>query len=257
VGERSEYSPGTFCAVDLAAADVEKGKVFYAELFGWDHGDPYRGWTPCLLGGKIVAGIFSQPEDQREAGIPSNWVNYVSVADAESDAARAAELGARVLAEASDVGEGGRIAVLADPQGAPLALWQPRGFAGAQLVNAPGALTMNQLNTSDPDAAAAFYTDLFGWKVAQVADGDTPFWSVLNAAESLNGGMMRLPEGAPAPPHWFPYFVARDLEEDERRVAELGGRTLAPIVSVPAGRLFVAQDDQGAVFGVFEGELDP
>ena len=70
VGERSEYTPGTFCAVDLAAADVEQGKAFYAGLFGWDHGDPYRDWIACLLDGKIVAGIVSQPDDQREAGIP-------------------------------------------------------------------------------------------------------------------------------------------------------------------------------------------
>ena len=34
MGERSEYTPGTFCSVDLAAADTEKGKAFYTGLSG-------------------------------------------------------------------------------------------------------------------------------------------------------------------------------------------------------------------------------
>ena len=60
MGERTEYTPGTFCSVDLAAADVEAGKAFYSGLFGWDLGDSYRDWTPCLLEGRIVAGIIDQ-----------------------------------------------------------------------------------------------------------------------------------------------------------------------------------------------------
>jgi predicted enzyme related to lactoylglutathione lyase len=257
VGERSEYTPGTFCAVDLLAADVEQGKAFYAGLFGWDHGDPYREWIACLLDGKIVAGLLNQPDDQREAGIPPNWLSYVSVTDAESDAARAAELGGKVLAPATDVGEGGRIAVLADPQGAPFGLWQPIGFAGAQLVNVPGALTWNQLNTSDPEAAIAFYTELFGWTTEAPEGGDGSFWSFKNSEGWLNGGVMGLQPETDAPPSWTPFFASVGLREHEARVKELGGASLSPILPVPAGELFVAQDDQGAVFGLFAGEFDP
>jgi len=257
VGERSEYTPGTFCSIDLAAGDVEKGKAFYTGLFGWELGDTYREWTPCLLDGKIVAGIFSQPDDQREAGVPSNWVNYVSVTDAESVAARATELGGSVLGPPSDVGEGGRMAVLADPQGAVVALWQPIGYAGAQVVNVPGALTWNQLNTSDPEAAVSFYTELFGWTTEALGGGDQSFWSVKNSEGWLNGGVMGLPPGTDAPPAWTPYFASADLKQHEARVKELGGALLSPILPVPAGELFVAQDDQGAVFGLFAGEFDP
>ena len=98
MGERSEYTPGTFCSVDLAAADIEKGKAFYAGLFGWDHAEPYRDWIACLLDGKIVADVINQPADQREAGVPPNWLSYVSVTDAEAVTARATELGGSVLA---------------------------------------------------------------------------------------------------------------------------------------------------------------
>jgi predicted enzyme related to lactoylglutathione lyase len=257
VGERSEYTPGTFCAVDLLAADVEQGKAFYAGLFGWDHGDPYRDWIACLLDGKIVAGLLNQPDDQREAGIPPNWLSYVSVTDAESDAARAAELGGKVLAPATDVGEGGRIAILADPQGAPFGLWQPIGFAGAQLVNVPGALTWNQLYTSDPEAAVPFYTELFGWATEVPGGGEGVFWSVKNSEGWLNGGVMGLPPGTDGPPNWTPFFASADLKQHEARVKELGGSPLSPILPVPAGELFVAQDDQGAVFGLTAAEFDP
>lgn len=257
MGERSEYTPGTFCAVDLAAADPEKGKAFYAGLLGWDHGEVYREWTPCLLDGKIVAGIFSQPDDQRTAGAPSSWLNYVSVADAEADAARAVELGGSVLAPPSDVGEGARLAVLADPQGAAFALWQPIGYAGAQLVNVPGALSWNQLSTTDPEAAVSFYTELFGWKEEKLDGGDQSYWSFRNSEDWLNGGAMALPPGSPAPPHWLPFFASDRLDGHAGRVAELGGTVIVPILPVPAGRLLVAQDSQGAAFGLVEGELDP
>ena len=257
MGERTEYTPGTFCAVDLAAADVEKGKAFYAGLFGWDHADPYRDWTACLLDGKIVAGIFNQPVDQREAGVPPNWVNYVSVTDADTSVARAVELGGDVLAPPVDIGEGGRMGVLADPQGAAFALWQPGGYAGGQLVNVPGALTWNQLTTSDPEAAIAFYTELFGWTTEAPAGGDGAFWSCKNSEGWLTGGVMGPPPGMDAPPSWTPYFASADLKQHEAGVKELGGAALSPILPVPAGELFVAQDDQGAVFGLFAGEFDP
>ena len=257
MGERTEYTPGTFCAVDLAAADVKRGKTFYTGLFDWAHGDPYREWTPCTLDGKIVAGIFIQPDDQREAGIPSNWVNYVSVADADHIAARTTELGGSVLAAPSDVGEGGRMAVLADPQGAAFALWQPIGHAGAQLVNVPGALTWNQLNTSDPEAAVSFYTELFGWTTEALEGGGQSFWSVKTSEGWLNGGIMGPLPGMDAPPSWTPYFASADLKQHDARVKELGGAALTPILPVPAGELFVAQDDQGAVFGLTAAEFDP
>ena len=184
-------------------------------------------------------------------------MNYVSVTDAEATAARAAELGGSILAPASDIGEGGRIAVLADPQGAAFALWQPIGYAGVQLVNVPGALTWNQLNTSDPEAAVAFYTELFGWTTEAPEGGEGVFWSVKNSEGWLNGGVMGLPPGTDAPPSWTPYFASADLKQHEARVKELGGAVLSPILPVPAGELFVAQDDQGAVFGLTAAEFDP
>ena len=163
MGERTSYEPGTFCAVDLMTPDPRAAKGFYGGLFGWEHHDiPEAGYTVASLGGKAVAGMFEQPEDQR--GQPPSWLSYVSVEDADATAGRARDLGGTILREPEEVAGAGRVGVVADPQGAVFALWQPLNFAGAALVNDPGAFSLNQLNTSDPEAARGFYGDLFDWR---------------------------------------------------------------------------------------------
>jgi uncharacterized protein len=181
----------------------------------------------------------------------------VTVEDAGEAAARAAELGATVLAEPFDVMDAGRMAVLNDPQGAGFMVWQPKEHIGAQLVNGPGALTLNQLNTSDPEAAARFYGDLFGWEARQQSDDPSQsYWGLFNEG-NLNGGMMALPEGRPLPPHWLVYFGTDDADATVARIEELGGQvTIAPMAVPPSGRIAVGQDPQGAFFALFEGRFD-
>jgi predicted enzyme related to lactoylglutathione lyase len=108
---------------------------------------------------------------------------------------------------AFDVLGAGRMALVRDPQGAIFALWEPRAHIGAGLVNDPGAMVLNQLNTSDPEGAASFYAELFGWRITQVASEPQAYWGIENGG-SLNGGVMALPPGTPAPPHWLVYFTA-------------------------------------------------
>ena len=87
----------------------------------------------------------------------------MTVASADEAAARAAELGANVAAEPFDVMDVGRMAVIIDPVGAALCLWEARSHIGASLVNTPGSMTWNDLITPDPAGSAKFYGDLFGW----------------------------------------------------------------------------------------------
>jgi uncharacterized protein len=132
---------------------------------------------------------------------------------------------------------------------------EPHGSIGARFVNGPGALTLNQLNTGDPEAAERFYAGLFGWRVEQVQGGDQPYWGIYNG-ERLNAGMMRLPPDAGAPPHWLVYFGSEDVDADAGRIGELGGVIILPPLDVPGGRILVAQDPQGAIFGLFAGRFD-
>jgi uncharacterized protein len=256
MGERSSYEPGTFSWTDLTTPDQEGAKRFYGELFGWDADDRPVGegisYTMMSIGGKAVAAVSPQREDQK--GMPPFWLSYVTVDDADAVAARAAELGGTVMAEPFEVFDNGRMAVLQDPQGAFLAIWQPGTTAGAELVNAPGALTLNQLNTSDPPAGGRFYSELFGWDVEQLEGAGPPYWGIRNQG-NLAGGMMEAPPGAP--PHWLVYFATDDLAGTVARIGELGGQITLMPMPVPGGRIAVAQDPQGAYFALWEGQLDP
>lgn len=250
MGERASHAPGTFSWVDLATSDAAGAKVFYGGLLGWEFEDmpvpdspPY---SMATLGGRRVAALYPKRDESQ----PSAWLSYVTVEDADATAARAIELGANAISEPFEVLEAGRMAVLQDPAGAVFAIWQPRASIGAELVNDAGSLTMNQLNTPDTDAAQAFYGGLFGWTFQQVATGEQAFWGIHNGGR-LNGGMM------PAePPHWLAYFTVADIGASAAKAGELGGRVFLGPVPIPAGRILVAADPQGAAFALFEGDVD-
>jgi uncharacterized protein len=266
VGERTSHAPGTFSWADLATTDAAGAKAFYGELFGWQLEDmpvteapPY---TMARIDGKSVAALYERGAEQPG---PPAWLSYVTVEDADATASRAVELGATAISQPFDVMQADRMAVLQDPTGAVFAIWQPGESIGAELVNDPGAITINQLNTGDPESAQRFYSELFGWRVdklPEAASADTDvagqeYWGIFNG-ERLNGGMMPLSQAGPgAPPAWLVYFTTADLDASVARVDELGGQVLVPPMQIQSGRIAVAQDPQGAVFAFFEGEVDP
>jgi len=258
MGERTQYTPGTFCWTDLSTSDQDAAKAFYGALFGWEVEDIPVGegavYSMMSLGGKAVAAISPQQPEQAAAGVPPLWNSYVSVQSADATLARAKELGATVHAPAFDVMEAGRMGVIQDPQGAYFLAWEPKQTIGAQLVNANGALAWNELATPDLDAAGTFYGALFGWTIEPL-DGPMPYRMIKNG-EAGNGGMT-VPNPPGTPPNWLVYFGIDDLDAALARIAELGGTALTPAMDIGMGRIAVSQDPQGAVFALFEGELDP
>lgn len=253
MGERDRHEQGTFSWTDLSTPDAEASQAFYGGLFGWEFkADPVPGggvYVMARLGGRAAAAMFETTERH-----PA-WASYVTVDDADAITDRARELGANVLAEPFDVMDVGRMATLQDPTGAVFCVWQPRRSIGAEVVNTHGALDLNQLNTSDPDAAQAFYSDLFGWRIEQVPGTETPYWGIY-LGERLNGGMMPLPPGSPAPSHWLVYFGIEDLDAAAGQIGSAGGTVMVPPRDVPGGRILVAQDPQGAVFALIAGRFD-
>jgi uncharacterized protein len=254
MGERTSYTPGTFCWVDLMAADQAAAKQFYAGLFGWDYLDLPIGegafYSLAQLDGKPVAAITPLPGE----GVPPHWNCYVSVEDADAAAARAQELGATVVLAAGDVGDSGRLAVFQDPQGALLSVWQPGEHFGAALVNGPGLLSWNDLLSPDVEASAAFYRALFGWTIEPIPGAEGQYWSIANDGKT-NGGLMPLPLGGH--PAWNLYFGVEDTEASIARVAELGGQTVMGPMPVPSGRFAILRDPQNGVFSVVDGQFDP
>ena len=262
MGERSSYAEGQFCWVDLSTTDQDAAKKFYSELFGWSANDMPVGddegtvYSMMSKDGREVCAISAQMPQQREAGVPPTWNNYVWVGNADSVADKAKELGATVHAPPFDITTAGRMAVIQDPQGAFFMLWQPNEHRGAGLVNEVGALTWNELASTDVDGSDSFYSGLFGWGVEDTGRTDPPYRMIRNG-EEFNGGMM--PAQAPGmPSFWLPYFGVEDAEASLARIEELGGkRQMGPMeIETPGsgpGHIGVAQDPQGAFFAVYEG----
>ncbi|MBX5470228.1 MAG: VOC family protein [Thermoleophilaceae bacterium] len=261
MGERTGYEPGTFCWVDAQATDPEAAKSFYTGMFGWEYEDmpidEGTYYSMARIDGKDVAAISPLPARLREQQIPPHWNSYVSVESVDATAARARELGGSVLFEPFDVFTAGRMAVIADPQGGVLQLWQPGDHPGSALVNVPGAFTWNDLTAPDPHAAARFYGDLFGWEFEEMPVGDGSVYLVIRNRGRSNGGIMSQPEElAGAPPFWNVYFGVEDVRGATSKAESLGGSLLAGPIEVPEGEFAVLRDPQGAPFSVYAGTFD-
>lgn len=252
MAERTSYAPGTFSWAELLTSDAEAAKAFYTRVFAWEYHDSPVGdgavYSTALRDGKAVAALYACPE-------PPHWTCYVTVESIDASAARAAELGATVATAPFDVLDVGRSATIVDPVGAPLLLWEPRAHIGASLVNAPGALTWNDLITPDPAASARFYADLFGWAADEVPGAGG--YRVIRNGEQTNGGIMPLrPEMGSAPPSWMPYFGHEDVDALVAEIDGFGGTVFNGPMRMPQGSIAVVGDPQGAVFAVWTGEYD-
>ena len=261
MGKRESYAPGTFCSVDLATTDADGAKRFYGGLFGWEGEDvhPAEGMTYTILrlDGDAVGGLFEREGLEESGG--THWINYVSVESADDVARRTAELGGETIEEPFDILDVGRMTAIKDPTGSGVAVWQAGTYAGSERVNEPGFLTWNELATNDTAAAIAFYEGLFGWSSQPMGTGDGPEYNVVRVGERGNGGirpLSRQEEQAGMSPYWFPYFAVESLEATFRCAEELGGATLFGPIEFPAGRIGGLRDPQGAVFAIWEGELE-
>ena len=263
------YIPGVPCWIDTNQPDVDATVAFYGGLFGWEFEDvtppgaPVRYFVAMLRGGP-VAGVASQPEGWDRAVA---WDTYVWVEDADEAAAKVGAAGGSVIREVIDIGDAGRTALCADPDGAHFCLWQGRDHRGATVVNEPGSLNFNNLNTRDLDGARAFYGAVFGWETLDVGGGFA--WALPGYGEFLEqrnpgmrAGMKEM--GAPerfedvvasvaeisddTPPHWGLTFAVDDADAVAARATELGGRVITAPFDAPWVRMAVIEDSQGATF---------
>jgi predicted enzyme related to lactoylglutathione lyase len=248
--EFTSYEPGTPSWVDHATQDIGASNAFYGSLFGWeadDQGEEMGHYTLLRKGGKTVAGNMPAMGE----GQPSVWITYVSVEDADAVVARAVAAGAMVFAGPMDVSDIGRMAVLADPTGAAIGVWQPKTFIGAELANEAGAFAWNELNTRDLAASKAFYTEVFGWEASDAGmEGmDYTEWKL---GERSVAGMLPMPDMVPAevPAHWLVYFGVADTDATVATATELGATVLVPATDIPPGRFAVLVDPDGATFAV-------
>lgn len=250
----TSHEPGSFCWVELATNDQNAAKKFYGELFGWSANDNDMGengvYTIFQLNGNDAAAAYTL-HPQQQAGVPPHWMVYISCKDADATVKRSAELGGTAIMPAFDVYDLGRMAVLKDPTGAYHNIWQPGKNTGLGIQNEPGSFCWGQLNTNDTEKAKAYYTALFGWD-AKTNAGDMPYTEWLQNGIPF-GGMMDLPNGEMAPPHWLAYFSVANCDATAAKAQALGATTYVAPSDIPdTGRFAVFADPQGAVFAIFQ-----
>ena len=270
--ERDGYIPGVPCWIDTSQPDPDAAVDFYSGLFGWTFenqmppGAEGKYFIARLHGGDVAA-VGSIPGSAPSTAM---WDTYVLVDSADETASKVRDAGGSVVKEPFDVMDAGRTAVFSDPEGATFCVWEAKKFKGARVVNEPGSLNFNGLNTRDVAGAKSFYRSVFGWDT--LAAGGAEMWTLPGYGDFLERDdpdlRKRVAEvGGPAgfedvvasinpiaddqpdvPAHWSVTFAVDDADAIASTAAELGGTVAVAPFDAPWVRMTVITDPQGATF---------
>ncbi|HKP21567.1 MAG TPA: VOC family protein, partial [Thermoleophilaceae bacterium] len=174
------------CWIDTSQPDPKAAAEFYGSLFGWELEDvmpPEAGshYFMARIRGRDVGAVGSIPEGAPQM---ATWNTYICVDSADETAAKVRDAGGSVIMEPFDVMDAGRMAVVADPEGAVFMIWQANQNQGSQVVNEHGSNNFNNLNTRDLEGAKAFYGAVFGWQTLDL-DGGAVMWALPGYGDHL------------------------------------------------------------------------
>lgn len=244
---------GTHIWYELMTSDPEAAGRFYADVIGWSVG----GFGGATISGEGDYRIFTAPDGEGVGGMmkapgnaPPGWFGYISVDDVDAATEAVTQAGGSVHVPPTDLPGVGRMALLADPQGAPFYVMRGSSDQPSTAFKrmAHGHGEWNELATSDPAGAMAFYTGQFGWK----KEGEMPMGE-MGAYEFLahNGGVIGALMRGQERPMWNYYFRVGAIDPVVDRITAGGGEVLHGPNEVPGGDWVVqARDPQGARFGV-------
>ena len=254
----SEPKVGSFCWLELGTTDQNGAKNFYSSLLGWTGENmpmgPEMTYTMFRLGGKDVAGGYQLMKDQVANRVPPHWMPYIRVNSADESAAKAVRSGGRQIVPPSDIPHVGRFAVVQDPTGAHISIFQPGQHKGLTNFGEIGTFSWADLNTPDAATAARFYSEWLGWTIDEGKDG---YRHIQNGSshEDMIGGIpneMHAPPGTPA--NWMVYFHVADCKAAAAKASQLGASTIMPAELIKdVGTIGVLADPQGAVFALYQG----
>jgi predicted enzyme related to lactoylglutathione lyase len=243
---------GKFLWHELVTTDPSAAGAFYSRVLGWkpQPWDKNPSYTLLMAAKGPAGGAMRVPEDA-PPGTQPQWLAYIGTPDIDGSLASAQRLGARVLKGATQIPDGGRYAVLADPQGAVFGMYTPS--AGG---SGPGDdFAWHELATNDFTAAARFYRELFGWQELRVHDmGEGGKYLLFGLNGKEMGGMYNRPAHmSGGPPQWQLYAKVASASKAADAVKAAGGRLLNGPMEVPGGS-WIAQflDPQGAALAVNE-----
>ena len=242
---------GLFVWHELNTTDVEAAERFYTRLIGWkitawDPNPRYKIWT---LGREGRAGLWPIHAELNAVAPPPHWLSYIGTPDVDATVRQAVELGGKVVTPAYDVAGIGRMAVLADPQGAMFAVSaqvERTQYKNPQL----GDFSWHELLTTNWQTAWEFYHKLFGWmKTGAIDMGNGSMYQMFGHGGIPVGGMCTPPSGLPGRALWLPYIMVRDAKRTLEAAKELGAQIATGPSEVPGGDwVFTGIDRQGAFF---------
>lgn len=247
---------GQFVWYELTTPDVDAARRFYPSFTGWGTQQFDKDYTMWTTGGVPFAGIFRLGPEQREKGIPPNWMPYIEASNVDDTARKVTSLGGNIVHGPEDIPGTGRFAVVKDPQGAVFGIYKSnrpsQGWDGTFVV---GRFSWHELMTTDYRKAFDFYRQLFGWeKTGEMDMGGGNMYSMYGMKGKPFGGMFnRPPEMAQVPPFWLVYVHVKDVKKAVETATRAGASLKQPPMDVPGGQIAILADPQGAAFAVHAG----
>jgi uncharacterized protein len=256
---------GDFIWYELLTTDADAAGEFYGKVIGWtssSSGQPGMDYRFFSSGDGSdnkdgVGGYMAITPEMAEHGAQPAWVGYIAVDDVDAAAQSITEAGGSVLMPAMDLEGVGRMAMVADPQGAVFYVMRgasdETSFSFAAMEPKVGHCAWNELATSDPDAGIGFYSTQFGWaKDAEMDMGPLGTYHMMAASGRrfmVGGIMQKVPEDPQS--HWLFYFRVKDIDAAAELVNAHGGRIHIAAMEIPGGEYsLAAADPQGAYFGL-------
>ncbi len=249
---------GRFVWEELMTTDVAGAAAFYGKIAGLKtKAAPFDASYTMFQGkGGNMGGVMRLPDEATQGGTPPCWLSYVSTQDADDTARRVAALGGKVHKAPWNIAEGGRIAIVADPQGAVFAIYANPTMTGVPPAPQLGHASWHELATTDHVAAFSFYQNLFGWHIVNDMDmGPELGVYRLFAPEGMTeafGGMYTKPPQQPGPPAWLPYIKVANVASATEAAKKLGAFVMHGPADVPGGKITMATDPQGAMFAIHQ-----
>jgi uncharacterized protein len=252
---------GDFIWYELMTPDRKSAEAFYATVIGW-HFDGDESYRHIAASEGHVGGLLQLSPEMLEGGAHPAWFGYILVDDVDASVAAIIANGGKVHMPARDMTNVGRMALVADAQGAAFYVMKPEppeGREGEQShafsYDRPriGHCAWNELSTSDPEAAKAFYGKQFGWQVDGGMDmgemGMYEFWGPTDGRGMLGAVMPKMPEMPVSA--WTFYFRVPDIDTAAGAIKANGGSMIMEPMEIPGGEFSLnAFDPQGAAFGL-------
>ncbi|BDQ37689.1 glyoxalase [Pseudodesulfovibrio nedwellii] len=244
---------GKFVWFDLFTTDMTTAQNFYDRVFDWDFERANEGNAQVkniMHQGQFVGNMIGRNSTSGD----SQWLSYMSVADTDHAFDAALSAGATGYTPPKEMPNRGRIAVVIDPQKAPVALLHsPVGDPPDAKPRANGWIGA-ELWTNEVDEAVAFYTRLGGYTSEDVAVHDKVQYKLLLTDDRPRAGVVSIP-WKDVDPQWVPYVAVENIKATVELIRANGGRILIePQMDVRSGRVALFADPTGAVLGIQEME---